>query len=106
LGGWFVGLDFELLEELPRRERNYVSSLAASLLIPALLGGLGMYFALGNFMADDSPWTAWGAVLWGGIVLFIDRLLAPVRIRRVAPVSCRCVAPVFSPGEEHRCADA
>jgi len=39
-------------------------------------------------------------------ILHGARVLAPVRIRRVAPVSCRCVAPVFSPGEEHRCADA
>ena len=40
------------------------------------------------------------------LVVIDGTLLAPVRIRRVAPVSCRCVAPVFSPGEEHRCADA
>lgn len=85
LGGWFVGLDFELLSELPRWDRNYVISLAASLFIPAVLGGLGMYFAIGSFV-DDSPWIAWGAALWGAIVLFIDRQLLVASLRGSGPL--------------------
>jgi hypothetical protein len=71
---WLGGADKEALQQVPA-ERAKLSQMAGVLLTTAGIAVASMSFALHDGLKTQWPWAVPGALLWGVIILNVDRLL-------------------------------
>lgn len=74
---WLSGADLTILRNctnLSGSERIRFAGLGTLVLVPAILGSLAMAYAL-SLMTPYPPMYVFGGLVWGTIVLFIDRYI-------------------------------